>query len=193
MKHAVKTPRPGGRPGKAPRPGSRPGRFSQRGVTLFELLLVLFVAAFVAVAVATIYNRVNTTYKENALFNDVQQLAANYRSLYGGQGNFTDLDGDIAIDAGIAPTTMTNASNEKIHAFSNSDDSWDAEATSNDEEFQITIYNLPTSAVCNGMATKGLNTVNEVLVGSTTITDVSGAVTACAGGAGSYEVTYVYN
>ena len=202
MKHAAKTPRPGrpgkmprpGRPGKAPRPG-RPGRFNQRGVTLFELLLVLFVAAFVAVAVATIYNRVNTTYKENALFNDTQQLAANIRSLFGGQGNYdagSKTLGEVAIDAGIVPQTMTNDSGHRIHAFSNTNPSWSADSINSDEEFEITLSNLPNSAVCNGMATKGLNTVEEVKVGSTARTTVAEIVTACSA-ATVPNVVYVYN
>src|SRR5438552_3929573 len=93
-------------------------KLRQRGVTLFELLLVLFVAAFVAVAVATIYSKVTTTYKTNALFSDTNTLAANMGSLFNGSGGFyTALTPTQAVTAGIVPDGMHNGV-IAIHQFS---------------------------------------------------------------------------
>ncbi len=172
--------RPKPRP-RGPKPGpGKPRKSHQQGVTLFELLLVLFVAAFVAVAVATIYNRVNTTYKENVLFNDVQQLAANIRSIYGSSVNYAGLDSDVVVAAQIAPDSMISGTT-RITPFYNAGNTWEVAEAANGDEFTITISNLPVS-VCTGMAGKGLGVATSVATGGTVATDVGALAAGCAGG-----------
>lgn len=167
-------------------------KLRQRGVTLFELLLVLFVAAFVAVAVATIYNKVNTTYKTNVLFNDVQQLAANTRSLYGSSGNYSGLDSSTAISAGIAPDGMKNTSNEAVHVFSSAAGSWTIAPTAANAEFIITVKNL-SKTVCTDLASKGLGVALSVAATGGAVTDVTTAVSKCSAATDTNTVALTYN
>jgi type II secretory pathway pseudopilin PulG len=184
MKHRQPSPRPG---------KPRPKQAKQKGVTLFELLLVLFVAAFVAVAVATIYTRVNNTFKENNLFNDVQQMAANIQSLYSSQGDYDGLTSTVVTQAGVAPDNFMSGS-KKVHQFArNSENAWDVrEVQGNAEEFEIEINDLPSSTVCSGLASKGLSTANLVKVGSNDANTVANIAQYCAG-AGPHSVTFVYD
>lgn len=164
----------------------------QRGVTLFELLLVLFVAAFVAVAVAAIYNKVNTTYKTNALFNDTNQMAANMRSLFGGSGGvYSNLSPTQAVTAGIVPDGMHNG-NVAIHPFSSAANSWAIAAVNSGAEFSITLNFLPQS-VCVDFSSKALGVAQSVKAGNQTVTDVSSAITGCSAPTDTNSVTLTYN
>ncbi len=187
MNNAIHNRQPSPRPGGKPKP-----KALQKGVTLFELLLVLFVAAFIAVAVATIYNRVNTTYKENVLFNDIQQLAANIRAIYGSSPDYSGLDEDVVTNGGIAPDSMVSSTGRRITPFHTSSDTWLVTGdTSTGEEFSIQISNLPT-AVCTGIASKGLGVANSVTVGSVTSSNIADLASACSA-TGSNAVTLTYN
>lgn len=166
------------------------GRNKQRGVTLFELLLVLFVAAFVAVAVATIYNRVNTTYKTKSLFEDIQRLSGEIRSLYAGQGDYTGLDFATISTAGVIPSGMVS-NNNPVHPFDRTNGSWSIASTSGDSEFTITVNKLPKD-VCVDMATKAIGLGDAVQTsGGGSISNVSDAIGAC--GSDSNSLLFVYN
>ena len=153
-------------------------KLRQRGVTLFELLLVLFVAAFVAVAVATIYNKVNTTYKTNALFNDTNTMAANIRSLFGGSGGvYSALTPQQAVTAGIVPDGM-HTGNIATHQFSSTGGAWAITESSGGAEFVITLNALPQS-VCVDVASKALGVAKAVSANGGSVTAVGSAISGC--------------
>lgn len=130
--------------------------FFQRGVTLFEVLLVLFVAAFIAVAVAAIYNKVMTTVKTNNLISDVQQIASGIHSLYASTGDYTGLTNTIVINAGIAPPEMVSGTNA-ITPFAATTGAWTVTpaAGTPSTSFYITVTNIPSSA-CVSLGSGGL-------------------------------------
>jgi hypothetical protein len=166
-------------------------KLRQRGVTLFELLLVLFVAAFVAVAVATIYNKVNTTYKTNALFNDTNTMAANIRSLFGGSGGkYSALSPADAITAGIVPEGMHTGSNA-THQFSSTNGAWSIGIASAGAEFVITLSALPQN-VCVDIASKALGVAKSVDANGSAVAAVASAITGC-NNASSNVVAMTFN
>jgi Tfp pilus assembly protein PilW len=169
-------------------------KFRQRGVTLFELLLVLFVAAFVAVAVATIYNRVNTTYKQNTLFNDMQEMAGNIRSLYGASTTgYTGLSNTIVLNAGIVPPSMLDSNGKEINAFADKDGWTVGVPSSSSTQFYITINGLPSGA-CTSLGSKGLGVAQSVSTGpdSGALADVGAIAGACNHKDNSNTITLVY-
>jgi Tfp pilus assembly protein PilW len=169
-------------------------KFRQRGVTLFELLLVLFVAAFVAVAVATIYNRVNTTYKQNVLFNDMQELAGNIRSLYGASTTgYTGLSNTVVLNAAIAPPSMLDSSGKEINAFA-TEDGWEVGVpSSTTTQFFITMNGLPSGA-CTSLGSKGLGVAQAVATSADggALTDVGAIAGACNGKGNTNSITLIY-
>lgn len=170
-------------------------QFRQRGVTLFELLLVLFVAAFVAVAVATIYNRVNTTYKQNILFNDMQEMAANIRSLYGASTTgYTGLNNTVVLNAGIAPPSMLDSAGQEINVFA-TDDGWTVGVpSSTTTQFFITMNGLP-SGPCTSLGSKGLGVAQSVATSPNggALTDVGAIAGACRSEGNTNSITLIYN
>lgn len=141
-----------------------------RGVTLFEVLLVLFVAAFIVVAVATIYNRVDTTYKENALFSDIQELASGVRALYANEG-YSGLNYDDAEAAGIIPAGMR----ANVTKFGTD---WSFTPNPTTTEFSITIDGVGSKDSCINMATKGM-TLSNMKVANQDVDTVAKAATVC--------------
>jgi Tfp pilus assembly protein PilV len=151
------------------------------GVTLFEVLLVLFVAAFIAAAVATIYSKVTLTFKQNQLQNGVQQLAANITATYssGGTADYTSLDTDHVIAGGLAPEDMYDSNKKPITPFS-STAGWDVAGTTS--YYTIILKNIPAGA-CSTLyqPLSKISTHQSMEVGGTAIDSPSKAITSCAG------------
>ncbi len=115
------------------------------GVTLFEVLLVLFIAAFIAAAVATIYAKVSLTFKQNQLQSGVQQMTANIAAAYNGQYPSSAMSADTLYNAGLVPADMY--SNGPITPFE-ATNGWSV--AGNTSTFSVTLKAIP-SAACSGM------------------------------------------
>jgi prepilin-type N-terminal cleavage/methylation domain-containing protein len=164
---------------------------TQRGVTLFELMLVLFVAAFIAAAVGTLYARVSVSYKANQTLDDVQQFVASIRSLYAQQGNYAGLtQGTLAtsglVPPGICPGTCT-ASSTMIYPFGTLKVALDSNDTTN-TTFLITLASVPIK-VCNDLGARFLPGVTALTIAGTAVTDVTSILKACVA-SGDFVLTY---
>lgn len=154
-------------------------RKHQKGVTLFEVLLVLFVAAFIAAAVATIYNRVNLSYKQNTLFTAVQQLAGNIQGLFGNEATgYTGLTSALAFQANLVPPTLGSSDSNRTHPFSTSPGAWSLTAGST--TYTIVLSSIPKD-VCATLANNFRQIAQTVTVGSTPVTSAATAAAACNG------------
>lgn len=161
----------------------------QRGVTLFEVLLVLFVGAFIAIAVATIYSTVQTNYKESVLFNDAQTLSANIHNLFASTGNYSGMPTQAQlITAGLVPSSMVTSTNTATNIFGGS---WSVATAANTNNFTLTLTGLP-SAACVSFASSALAVAVSVSANSNTVNSAGTAVTSCtaAGSTNSVIVTY---
>lgn len=156
------------------------------GVTLFELLLVLLVVSGLIVAVVAMYNRVNTSYQEDALFVDVQELAENIHSLFGKQG-YANIDIQILDKANIIPQKM--ARKDGANFLTHFNEPWNVSAQSNGAEFSINII-MPTKENCVSMVGKAFGGVNAIMVDEEYVTTVQQAIEFCNDGS---EVAYVFN
>ncbi len=118
----------------------------QAGVTLFEVLLVLFVAAFIAAAVATIYAKVTLTFKQNQLQTGIQQLAANITATYtsGSGADYSSLATGIVISGGLSPDDM-HSGTTPINPFV-SQDGWSVGPGDSTSTYKITVNSVPDGA-----------------------------------------------
>lgn len=161
----------------------------QRGVTLFELLLVLFVAAFVAVAVATIYKRVDSTYKANSLFSDINQVIGNVRSLYAA-GDYTSVTELTAVAAGLVPQSLYKSPGTATSDFKTpyvASTGWSLAGAGS--ALTVVLNGIPKND-CVNLAAKFASTAVGVTAGTATVTDVGSATTACSGATNVITLTY---
>lgn len=164
---------------------------AQRGVTLFELMLVLFVAAFIAAAVGTIYSRVNNSYKANTTLDGVQQFVANIRGLYAQQGSFADLSEDTLLTSGLVPTKMCEGGNTSgctglIYPFGTAGVAIGAV----DTQFVVTLNDVPKTS-CNDLGARFLPGVRSMTIGGA-VTNTAEILEACSGG-GPFTFTLTYD
>lgn len=162
----------------------------QRGVTLFELMLVLFVAAFIAAAVGTIYVRVNNSYKANATLDLVQQFVANIRGIYAQQGNYNGLSSTNLMTSGLVPKKMCasgtiTACSSLIYPFGTASIADVGTGTT----FNITLNTVP-AAICTDLATRFLPGVKSMAIGGTDVTDTAGILDKCKTGTPNFVLTY---
>lgn len=166
---------------------------AQRGVTLFELMLVLFVAAFIAAAVGTIYSRVNNSYKSNATLDGVQQFVANIRGLYAQQGDYTGLTQATLMTSGLVPSKMCTGPaspttcTSLIYPFGTATVTVGATVA----QFTITLLSVPKN-VCNDLGSRFLPGVKSMTIGGAVAIDTSTILAACAG-AGPYAFVLNYD
>jgi Tfp pilus assembly protein PilE len=139
-------------------------KLHQRGVTLFEVLLVLFVGAFIAVGVTVIYTRAVNSVSSSALNSDIQQLAASIHSLYTSTGNYGTSD-MTAIAVTVAPADLINGTTPVTPSFvvgvGSQVGSW--KVAGGNTTFTITVTDIPSSACASlaGFALQaGATTVN---------------------------------
>jgi Tfp pilus assembly protein PilE len=150
-------------------------KLRQRGVTLFEVLLVLFVGAFIAVGVTVIYTRAVNSVASNQLNSNVQQMAASVHSLYQATGDYSGLT--TAIVQSIAPSDMVKNGQSVTPSFvvgvGNQVGSWTA--TAGNTSWTLTITNIPTNA-CASLTGYALGAGAQSVNGST---DPGAAAAAC--------------
>ncbi|MFI4956239.1 MAG: type 4 pilus major pilin [Gammaproteobacteria bacterium] len=150
----------------------------QAGVTLFEVLLVLFVAAFIAAAVGTIYAKVTMTFKQNQLQNGLQQLTANITATYSGSGysNYSDIDVKKLIAAGLVPDDMHN-SETAINPWEQTD-GWSFATGNPVSTYVLTVISIPKAA-CSAMY-QGLSKISTAKAMEINKVEVSSPATAVA-------------
>lgn len=150
-------------------------KLRQRGVTLFEVLLVLFVGAFIAVGVTVIYTRAVNSVASSQLNSNVQQMAASVHSLYSATGVYTGIT--TAIVVSIAPSDMVSNGNPVTPSFvvgvGNQVGTWTVTAGSS--TWTLTVSNIPTSA-CASLVGFALGAGAQTANGST---DPGAAAAAC--------------
>lgn len=167
---------------------------AQRGVTLFELMLVLFVAAFIAAAVGTIYSRVNNSYKANATLDGVQQFVANIRGLYAQQGDYTGLTQATLMTSGLVPAKMCTgpasptSCTTLIYPFGTATVAVNGTTVS---QFTITLDAVPKTS-CNDLGSRFLPGVRSMTIGGATADSTTTILTACAG-AGPFAFVLNYD
>jgi type II secretory pathway pseudopilin PulG len=154
------------------------------GVTLFEVLLVLFIAAFIAAAVATIYAKVSLTFKQNQLQSGIQTMTANIAAAYNGQYPSGAMAADTLYNAGLVPAEMY--SNGPITPFQ-ATDGWSV--TGNTSTFSVTLKAIP-SAVCSGMyqSLTQISNGGSLTIGNTSASPSSDVVALC-GAAPTQDIT----
>jgi Tfp pilus assembly protein PilV len=153
----------------------------QAGVTLFEVLLVLFVAAFIAAAVGTIYAKVTLTFKQNQLQTSVQQLTANITATYSGSGNadYTGINPTSLIAGGLVPDEMHSASGALTNPWM-STGAWNVAPGNPPTSYSVTLNGIPSgacSALYQGMSK--ISTASTMLVNGKTTASPSDAVGNC--------------
>lgn len=155
----------------------------QAGVTLFEVLLVLFVAAFIAAAVATIYGKVTLTFKQNQLQTAVQQLAANVTATYSSSSgaNYTGLAADAVIKGGLAPEDM-HVGTTPVNPWMSSNGWAIAAGTgSPPSNYTITLYGIPAGACSTLYQSLSKISVNTPMTinSASNVTTAGAALAAC--------------
>lgn len=119
-------------------------KLAQRGVTLFEVLLVMFVAALIAVAVATLYKSVTNSVKSDTLNQGVATIVSGVHSLYSTVAtgySATNLTTTNIINSGIPPSSMVNGT----AAYNPFGGDWSISGVTANS-FTLTVTGLPSSA-----------------------------------------------
>lgn len=159
----------------------------QRGVTLFEVLLVLFVGAFIAVGVTVIYTRSVNSVASNQLNSDIQQLAASIHALYAATGDYTSAD-LTSIAQSVAPSDLVNGTTSVTPSFvvgvKNQIGTWTV--TGNTSNFIITVSGIPNSA-CASLAGFALQAGSISVNGAT---DPGQAAAGCITKSGTAAMTF---
>lgn len=163
----------------------------QRGVTLFELMLVLFVAAFIAAAVGTIYSRVNNAYKANTTLDNVQQFVGNIRGLYAQQGDYAGLTETTLLTSGLVPTKMCVGTSPSCSALMYPFGTANVAVGSPTTEFNITLLGVPKTA-CNDLGSRFLPGVKRMTIGGGQVTNTTTILNACST-AGPFTFVLVYD
>lgn len=152
----------------------------QAGVTLFEVLLVLFVAAFIAAAVGTIYAKVTLTFKQNQLQTGVQQLAANITATYSSTSgaDYSNLATGAVISGGLAPDDM-HVGNIPVNPW-NTTAGWDVGVGSSATSYKVTLYSIPSGA-CSTLyqALSKISGAAPLTINGTAAQDASTALASC--------------
>lgn len=153
----------------------------QKGVTLFEILLVLFVAAAITVTVAVGARRTTEAAKQKQMLEDVSELVGNIRQLYSTKDDYTGISNTVVLAAKLAPEDMITKDNKPTHVYTTSVNVWSIEAGDTPNEFKMVITELPTKA-CVFLGMQGLDFANKVEFDGKAATNLSAITNACNAG-----------
>ena len=82
---------------------------NENGRSMVEMLGVLAIIGVLSVGGIAGYSKAMNKYKINKTTDQVSMLVANIRTLFSSQGNYKDLDNEMAIKFGVVPNDMYTA------------------------------------------------------------------------------------
>lgn len=160
----------------------------QAGFTLIELVLVLTIIGAATIITVSAFNTSDETQQVQEEINNLNALSGAIRNMFNTQGNYSGLTNQVILKSVSFPEQMRPATGTNLIKHSWADDgvevaSHTASGTCvNNGCYQITLKDVPETA-CMSIVTTAYRHFIDVKVGSTAITGVATATSACSGDA----------
>lgn len=153
-----------------------------KGFTLIEILMVISVIALISIGAFTFFTQAMDSARSSQAKQSVNGLIVSVRDLYQGQPDYSDLDTQTVIDAGIVPSSWAVNNGDIENNFGGP---VEVNVASDDaSRFTITFGGVPETA-CVEIATMNTNIESVTIGGGDEITTipapVSDATSDCSG------------
>ncbi len=153
----------------------------RRGVTLIESVLFVSIGLGLIVGGIVFFQQANDASRTNDVVRNISNISNEVRAFYRTQPDFTGLNNDVIVAAGVVPKTLTvTAVDAGADTIANEFAGTYAIAPGSDTQtFVLTTTNVP-QAVCTRIATKDASGNGPVgaFINSISITPKDGAATS---------------
>ncbi|WOF81398.1 type 4 pilus major pilin (plasmid) [Pseudomonas sp. FeN3W] len=161
----------------------------QAGATLIEIIMVVALIAIITVGALVYFNSAQDASNVSEAVSGLTAMSAVVRNQYSTQGDYSGISQDVVMRFGNVPENMlvrtggasSGAPTHLKHPWNNANGAVaigvDTINIANDA-FKITLTKVPAK-LCTDLVTKTYRHFQKVVVGSTTVTNVSTATTAC--------------
>lgn len=169
------------------------GMRRQAGATLLELTMAIGIIATISIAAIAYFNTSNDSNRIKDEINNLNTLSGAVRNMFNSQGNYLGLNNAVILRSNAFPDRMRVPGNttQIKHAWR---DNGVTVAPTNflgtaNDSFTITYSNVPARA-CSDLVSRTMRYYDQVTVGSTVVTNVGAATTAC-GSTGTTTVKFI--
>lgn len=162
-------------------------RRKQGGFSLVELMLVIGIGVLITIVAISLYGAAAERQKVSRVVNEYSSLVASINGLYANSPNYTGLTDAVVINGADLPKGMYDPAGPTLLY------PWGtmtvAPAGAGNHQFTVTYNDGMPEKSCVTFVTTLLNSVEQITVGGTPVTNQSDAVSACAGGGAAIVVT----
>jgi prepilin-type N-terminal cleavage/methylation domain-containing protein len=156
----------------------------QAGFSLIELVLVLTIIGAATIITISAFNTTDDSQQVQEEVNNVNALSGAIRHMFNTQGDYNGLTNTVLLRSVAFPEQMRVPSSTTLIKHSWLNDGIDVAAINElgtaDDSFTITLKAVPDTA-CASIASTTFRHFIRLTVGSTDITNVPSATTACTG------------
>lgn len=163
-------------------------RVNEQGRSMIEMLGVLAIVGVLSVGGIAGYSKAMNKFKTNKAIDQINMLSTNIRTLFSSQGDYSGMDNQVLINAGVIPSEMYKG---KASAFKSKYDGLNnafggkalirpANQNGTNDAYIIAVDGIPNSACVVMASTDWGSDVGSGLAGM-----VIGATTAATGGLGA--------